>query len=171
MAVSAEVKKLDSIRQHKRVTRRQIVFPVIFVGIVLAIIVFMLVVPFSPTQFDDTENQISIVSNIMISLLVLCPMVLCLLLIFTIMILMTLAVHSTHRATAKRMRQLQVITRTTADKTAEMADQAGEQSIRVATKFAFFNPIFNIFDRPSSDQTDLDQLVEDKKEDDGTNGK
>lgn len=167
MSVSPEVKQLTSVKQHRRTVRRQMILPIIIVGVLILLFLIALVIPASPLYLAETEDQISIVSNLMISVFVLCPMVLCLWLFFVILVFMSVGLHKSQGFTAKQMRRVQLASRNLADKTATNADNVSKRSIGVTARFAFFNRIFNIFDQPTNDdEVDSSHQIEESTKDD-----
>lgn len=166
MSVSPEVKQLTSIKQHRRTVRRQMILPVFLVGILILLFIIALIMPFSPLYLAETEDQVSIVSNLVVSLLVLCPTVLCLLMLFVILVFANVGLHMTQNYTAKQMRRVQVISRDVAEKVANTADNLSEKSISYNARFAFFNRIFNIFDQPTNDEIDSSDEPEGNSQDD-----
>ena len=138
---------LSSIKRHRRQVRRQIILPVMLLVVLMAVFIAALVLPGSPIQLNGA-GEFSIVANFVLVCFALLPTVLCLFIVYAMLVATVWFMNVSHNWSAKQLRQVQQVTRTTADKTAEYSDKLNKQSIEVNSRLAFLEPLLRLFDKP-----------------------
>lgn len=137
----------DSQRTHRRAVRRQIVLP--FAGgilLVVALVVFAASQGAAPT---------SGAANTLLTLLILCPMALCLLPLYLLLVLVVAGMSVAHDGLARPLRRLEDLTLTLRDRTYSLSDRAARTTINLNTRFAPLDKLlFSLFDRPASPEDD-----------------
>ncbi|MBC7869605.1 MAG: hypothetical protein H7Y09_02095 [Chitinophagaceae bacterium] len=146
MSAAPEIKKLDSIKHHRRQTLRWLVLPAVGIGAGFILLVLALVLPFSPIRLRQ-DAQVSIIANWMMMCCVLLPIMLCGFLVYVVLMAATFGMNWVHGMTAGGMRKVQTTSRTIADKTASAADNLNRKSIGFNTRFAFLDSLLKLFDR------------------------
>lgn len=137
-----DLKRLPSARKHRRESRREIVLPVLGVGLAILLVTVLVVLVF-PRQDDQT----SIVSGVVLICLTLFPVILCLFLLYAALIASLYYTGRANRATARALRQTQVASRSLTDRVNTTADRANRLSIDFNARFSRFDPILKRFDR------------------------
>lgn len=131
---------------HRRQTRRQIIFPVLFITVLLTLLVIALLIPTSPISMNS--NGLSIIADFAVICFGILPIVLCSFVVYVGLVAAIYGMNKAHTATAKGMRTVQRASADVAHKTAEYSDKANKQSIELNARFNMLEPILRIFDRP-----------------------
>lgn len=125
----------------------------------LLLIVALLFVAVSPVALAEPNDQASIISTIMLFCVALCPMFLCLFVVYAGLIAALYYAGRANQGAASLLRKSHVISRDTTDRANEAADKANAWSIRLVTSFERVSPLLRIFDRPKDDnntETDME---------------
>lgn len=132
----------EARRLHRRFTFRGIVLP--FAGgmlLVVALVVFAALQGRVPT---------SAVANTMLTLLMLCPLALCLLPIYLLFAVAAFGMNRVHDGVAKPLRRLEDLTVKLRDRTYSATDRAARASINLNARFAPLDKLlFSFFDDPA----------------------
>lgn len=136
-----------SEKLHRRAVRREIVLP--FLGGLLLIIVLMVV------AFAAGRTPVSGVANTMLTILILCPMALCLFPIYLVLIVALVGMNRAHNSVAKPLRRLELLTISMRERSYAIADRMARQSINLNARFAPLDRLlFSAFDRPAQQEDD-----------------
>jgi len=139
--------RLESQKLHRRAVRLEILLP--FVGGLLLIIVLVVIAAVAG------KTPTSGVANTMLTVLILCPMALCLLPIYLLLVVAVFGMSRVYNLIAKPLRQLQELSLKLRDRTYSLSDQAARTSINLNARFAPLDKlIFSVFDRPKPNEED-----------------
>ncbi|MBZ0280334.1 MAG: hypothetical protein K8L97_06310 [Anaerolineae bacterium] len=133
----------ESDRERQRETLRYLLLPML--GALLVVLVGAAAVLFLPQRL-----QVSIIADWMMSVLVLCPVVICLFPICIGLIAAIAGMNRLHDAAAKPLRRAEDWSRTLAERTVKTTDALNERTVAVSTRFAFVDRLFSAFDPPSN---------------------
>jgi hypothetical protein len=134
----------DSRQQHRRETLRFIILPFLgAVGVVLAAVIVTMLLP--------RRLQVSIIADLLLSFLVLCPLVVCLFPLCILMIALAASVARGHDVAARPLRRVEDWSRLFAEKTAQVADTVNHLTVDWSTRFAFVDRLLSVFDPPASE--------------------
>ena len=149
--------ELASIKTHRRQTFRYIWLPVLILTLLLAILLIAVLIPASPIYLGKDEHGVSIIADLFLTCFGLLPMLLCCGIVYVGLFAGVFGMNVAQRKSAQGLRRTQAFSRSMADKTAEYGDKASQQSIKLNTRFAIFDPILRIFapvDNESQDDDD-----------------
>jgi len=136
--------ELESQRNHRRAVRLEIILP-FAIGLVLIIVLVVIA-----ALAGKTPN--SGIANTLLTVLLLCPMAICLLPIYLLLVLAVVGMNRAHEAIAKPLRQLQALSLQLRDRTYSISDRAARTSINFNARFALVDKlIFSAFDRQAED--------------------
>ena len=139
--------RLDSQKLHRRAVRLEILLP--FVGGLLLIILLVVIAAVAG------KTPTSGVANTMLTVLILCPMALCLLPIYLLLVMAVFGMNQVYDLLAKPLRQLQELSLKLRDRTYSLSDRAARTSINLNARFAPLDKlIFSVFDRPAPNEED-----------------
>jgi hypothetical protein len=139
--------RLESKKLHRRAVRLEILLP--FVGGLLLIIVLVVIAAVAG------KTPTSGVANTMLTVLILCPMALCLLPIYLVLVVAVFGMNRVYDMLAKPLRQLQELSLKLRDRTYSLSDRAARTSINLNARFAPLDKlIFSVFDRPKPNEED-----------------
>ena len=126
------------------------------VGITLLIFIIgmLLIIEISPIAL--LPEQVSIIGDIFITVLMLCPLVICGIPLYLALGAGVFGLIRLDSGTRFRLRKIQHTSKQAQIKAENLSQSLAKQSIRVNTRAEFLRPLFRLFDRP-----------EDKKKDDG----
>lgn len=133
----------DALNQHRRDVRLQILLPVAGGGLLLLIaLIIALLLP----QF----KQVSAVSNFLTTLLLLCPLAICLLPLALILTVAALYMNRVHDGTAGLLGRLVTISEKVSTRFDSAADVVAHKAIDVSVKLApVEKQLFGAFDKPA----------------------
>jgi hypothetical protein len=94
------------------------------------------------------EYQVSIVSNTLLMVFMLCPAVICLFVPLLALILAVFGMNKAHTLIAKPLRQVEDLTETLEQRTQEVTNSINRQTINVSSRFAILNKWLGVFERP-----------------------
>jgi hypothetical protein len=133
---------------HNRETVRWIVLPIIGVGaLVLVGTALVLVLP--------GRLQVSLIGDWLVSVLLLCPLVLCLFPFCIVMIAAVVGMNKAHAAVSKPLQRVEMLSASVRDRTVQTADVVNRQTVNASVKFAFMDRLLAVFDPPESPPDDL----------------
>ncbi|MBI1258982.1 MAG: hypothetical protein GC204_16040 [Chloroflexi bacterium] len=139
--------RLESQKLHRRAVRLEILLP--FVGGLLLIILLVVIAAVAG------KTPTSGVANTMLTVLLLCPMALCLLPIYLLLVMAVFGMNRVYDLLAKPLRQLQELSLQLRDRTYSLSDRAARTSINLNARFAPLDRlIFSVFDRPKPNEDD-----------------
>jgi hypothetical protein len=140
-SASSEVRMTGQAR-HRRDTWLYIFLPLFFGGVlVFVLLVLVLLLP--------KRAQVSLVADLMLTVCVLCPTVICLFPIYLLLIVAAFGMSKLHHTGAKQLVRLETMSRELVDKTQETTDRMNRISVSLNGAAAPLNRLGNIFDRPA----------------------
>lgn len=152
--VSVHDGKIMSKKTGRKIYRwRSIALPVILTFIVMAVLVLAIALPGSP--FRLYNRQLAIVGETLIMVMILCPLVICMIIPYALLVGMIFVMQKTHHLTETGLTRARELTHTAALKGVELADTASQKSIGINTRFAFLN---HMFESRTDERTERSQL-------------
>jgi hypothetical protein len=133
-----------SQREHRRETLRFIILP--FAGGVVLLLAGLTLVLLLPQR-----AQVSIIADWMSTVLILCPLTLCLFPLTAGLWIAVAGMNRLHAAAAKPLYRAEDLSRTLVERTAQTATIVNQQTINTSTRLAFINRLLSVFDPPSDD--------------------
>ncbi len=92
------------------------------------------------------RSQLSMVSDIMLIVMVLCPMTLCLVPLVFVMWVAVGAMNKAHTFSGRQLVRLEKVTRDLSERTSSAGEALSQQSIALNVRFARFEKILSAFD-------------------------
>lgn len=135
-------------RQHRRETRRQIWLPL---GIGVGVLALVAGVMMSPLFPPANRAGISLVADWTLSVLVLCPIVLCLFPLAAGLLIAAFGMNIVHDAAARPLRRGVRLSETLSVRAQQSADRVSRATIGLSARLAYGERLLSVFDRPSSD--------------------
>lgn len=132
-----------SAKTHRNETLRYIVLPM--VGVLAIILLGTMAVLLLRRPF-----QVGVVADWLLTVLVLCPMALCLFPVCILLIAAVAGLGKAHGMAAKPLRRVEAMSAELATRAAATTDTINRQSMTFSTRFAFLDRWMSLFDRPSS---------------------
>jgi hypothetical protein len=117
-----------STRRHRRQTLRGIILPVGLAFVILLMIAGLM--------FSMTASQISMVSDVMVTLFVLVPMTLCLLPVYILLIIAAFGMGAANKASARQLRRLHRLSYNIAEKTIQITGTVDKRTLEARVKLA-----------------------------------
>jgi hypothetical protein len=137
----------NSQKIHRRAVRREIVLP--FAGGILLIVVLVVIAAL------QGETPISGVSTTMLTVLILCPLALCLLPIYLLLVFAVVGMNRAHDGIARPLRSLENLSLTLRERTTSASDRLARTTINWSARFAPLDKlVFSLFDRPAQNEDD-----------------
>lgn len=128
-----------SDRDRQRETLRYLLLPM-----VVALLVVLLGA--AAVMLLPQRSQVSIIADWMMSVLVLCPVVICLFPVCVGLIVAIAAMNRLHDSAAKPLRRAEDWSRTLVDRTTKTTDIVNQRTVSVSSRFAFIDRLFSTFD-------------------------
>jgi hypothetical protein len=148
MAASPDSGQITTKAKQRRDTLRWIILPIVGVGaLVLVGTVIVLILP--------ERLQVSLISDWLVSVLCLCPTVLCLFPLCILMISAVVGMNRAHQAVSKPLQRVEMLSTTLRDRTAQTTDAINRQTVNASVKFAFIDRLLAVFDPPLPPPDDL----------------
>lgn len=124
---------LESERIHRRETFRDIVAPILlgFLGLILS-----LSLTFGLPMLVRTPDQVAMLSNSLAIIYLICPMVLCFLPAYILLMVIAFGAGALHNKLARPLRGLNRLSRTITDKTIQATDAIDKQTINMRVRVA-----------------------------------
>ena len=131
----------ESARQHRRDSLRQIVVPILLVFLLLiAIVAGVLLLP--------RRAQVSLVSDFVLTILVLCPMVLCFLPVTILSVVAVFGLNRVHEVMKRPLYRLEDYSNVMAERTESVTSQVNRQTIQISARFGAVYKLLSIFEPP-----------------------
>ncbi|MEO8612642.1 MAG: hypothetical protein ABI690_32410 [Chloroflexota bacterium] len=140
--------QINSKANHNFETVRWIVLPMI--GVAALVLIGTIIVLLLPERL-----QVSTISDWLLSVLFLCPMVVCLFPICLLLILAIVGINRAHQAVSKPLQRVETLSATIRDRTVQTADMVNRQTVNASVKFAFIDRLLAVFDPPVAPPDDL----------------
>ena len=132
---------------HRRETRRQILLP--FAGgvvLVVALLIGVIVAGRVPA---------SAAANLLLTVLVLCPLAICLLPLYFLLVVAIAGMSRAHSGIAAPLRRVEDLSAGLRDRTKTVTERAARMTITLNARFAPLDKtLFSLFDRPAPDEDD-----------------
>jgi hypothetical protein len=146
---------LNSRQQHQRDTRLWIVLPMLLIGLLIAVGTgIVLALP--------GRAQISIIADWMVSILILCPSVICLFAVCVLLFAAVAGMNRLHSVAARPLYRAHDWSDRIAERAAEYGGKVSRRALGLGARFAFLSEWFRLFD-PSQNQAPTDSAS--KKDD------
>jgi hypothetical protein len=138
-------KRPTSQQQHRRETILYLIVPMIVTGVlVLAGGAAVILLP--------RRLQVSLVSDWMLSVFVLCPVVLCLFTICMLLMVAVAAMNRLHDIVTKPLDQIENVSQTMVEKTAQVTETINNKTVDMSSRFAFIDRFLSVFDVPEDEK-------------------
>ncbi len=132
-----------SIIRHRRDTWLWIILPMVLLALLIAAAVAVLL--FVPDELQ--EAQTSVVADLMMAVMMLCPAVVCMLPITVLMLVSVVGLNRAHGAVARPLRVLEGDSATLANKTHAVAGNVNSKTIRISSRFGFIYKHLGLFEQ------------------------
>src|SRR5688572_22658800 len=133
--------KVSGAEKHRAETIRQIWLPLAGGGLILlAILIVSVLLP--------QRIQVQMVSDLLSTLFILCPMAVCILPIYVLMVALIFSMNKIHGVTSKPLQWLEKQSERMVEETVKVADVVAKKSIGLSTKMAYFERWLGFFNRP-----------------------
>lgn len=127
--------------QHRYETWVYIILPMVGGGLLLILLLALaLILPL--------RSQVSLVADLMLIIFVLCPLAVCMFPFYMLMVALVYGMNVLHRRAENPLDHLENLSQTMADRVTNVTDSVNKQAINLASRFAFFDVLWDIFDRP-----------------------
>lgn len=134
---------------HRRETRRLILLPfALGLLLVLGCVVVVLLL--------RRGSQISVISDLLILVFMLCPALLCMLPVTILMIMAVFGMNRVHDQAARPLRRIHEYSMMVANRVDETSLQVSQKTINISARFGMFYHLFSIFNRLSSSRSKND---------------
>lgn len=131
----------NSEKQERRETILFLILPMIIAAVmVLGGGVIALMLP--------RRLQVSILSDWMISIMVMCPAVLCLFAIGLVLIIVVAGMNKLHHIVAKPLDRLEDLSETLVEKTEQASEVINQTTINISAQLAPLDRVLGVFDEP-----------------------
>jgi hypothetical protein len=134
--------KRPSQALHRRETLIYVLLPVAGGGLVLLAALAVTLFGVLPRR-----PQVSILADWLLTVLVLCPAVLCLLPVCILLMTMVFGLNRLHGKTEGLMGKAEDMSASLANKAINASETVSRKSIGLTAKLAFFDPLWRVFDR------------------------
>lgn len=127
---------------HRRETRIGIILP-LAVGIVVVLLggVIAMLLP--------QRLQVSIIADLMVTLLMLCPSVLCLFVIAIGLVAAAAGMNKAHDSAGKALGKAEGLSARVLNTTERATEAINQRTINLSVKLAFLEKLLGVFDRPA----------------------
>jgi lysylphosphatidylglycerol synthetase-like protein (DUF2156 family) len=143
---------VTSTEKHQRETRRQVWLPLLLAVVLIVVCAVVVVVLFVPRL--EGENQVSIVSNILLMVFILCPAVLCFGALAIGMVVAAFAMNKGHDALAKPLRRVEELSQSLEARTLQTTTALNRKTIELGSRFAIVSRWLGVFERPKDQKQD-----------------
>lgn len=131
--------------RHRRDTWLWIILPMFLLVLLIAAAVAVLVI--APRELQAAHT--SVVSDLMLSVLILCPAVLCMLPVTILMLASVVGFSRLHGAAASPLRRLEGHSETLNSKANSVADRINRGAINIGSRFGFIYKHLGTFEQKS----------------------
>ena len=129
--------------RHRRDTRLWLVLPMVFLVLLIAAAVAVLI--FVPRNLH--ESQTSVVADLMLSVLMLCPAAVCMLPVTILMLVSVVGMNRAHDMMARPLRVLEAHSETLTSKTQAITDTVNRKTIDASSRLGFIYKHFETFEQ------------------------
>lgn len=143
MALPSDSRRSVTEEVHRRETLRYIVLPMI--GMVLLVLIGGMISLLLPQRL-----QVSIIADWLLTVMFLCPLVLCLFPICILMVGAVVGLNKAHDATAKPLRRIESFSAALNERVSKTADTVNQKTVDVSAKWAYVDRLLSVFDPPKS---------------------
>lgn len=127
---------------HRRETRMAIILPfAIGIVVVLAGGVIAMLLP--------QRGQVSIIADLMVTILLLCPSVLCLFAVAIGLVAAAAGMNKVHNGAGKALGRAEGLTARVLNRTERLTESVNQRTINLSVKLAFLEKLLGFFDRPT----------------------
>ena len=144
----------DPQSRHRRETLTWIVLPM--AGGVLLILAGV-----AAALLMRQRLQVSVLADWLLTIMLLCPAMLCLLPLCIILLVMSVGMNRVHGAATRFLVRIEKFTPTITNRIIQTMNSVSSTSISWRSRFAYFENLLDVFDRPES-QEDASQRLPDK---------
>lgn len=141
MTLSPEQRLEQTQENLQKEQRQQLWLPFASGGIILLILVIIAAL----------MPGVSVVANVMMTILLLCPAVICLLPIYFLLVVAVFGMNSVYNGAAKPLHRLEKLTATIATQTSRISDKLARQSINLNARLA---PVSHTFEHAFDERKD-----------------
>ena len=139
----------NSQRIHRRAVRREIILP--FAGGIVLVVALVVIAAFKG------ETPTSGVSTTLLTVLMLCPMALCLLPIYLVLVMAVAGMNRAHDGITRPLKRAESASLAMRERAVSLSDRAARVSINLNARFAPLDRLlFSMFDRPAKNEDDDD---------------
>ena len=135
----------NSANQHRRETLLHLIVPMIGVGVIVlagGVLVFLL----------PRRSQVAVIADWMLTVMTCCPAVLCLFAVCIALVAAIAGMNKLHVLATQPLDRIETLSRTVAEKTAEVTDGINQKTADISAKFAFANSLLGTFDTPDASE-------------------
>ena len=125
---------------------------IVGITVLIFIIGMMLIIEGSPIAL--LPDQVSIIGDIFFMVLMLCPLLICTLPLYMLLIAGVYGLIRLDSGTAFRLHKLQITAKKAQERTEAVTQSLGKRSIQLTTRTEFLRPLFRLFDRPEDKKDD-----------------
>jgi len=129
-------------KYQRRQTRRYVLFPFLLLIVVLILIVVIMMSLRTPTQ-------VAVVSDFLVTLFVLCPLVICLFPLVMLMFFLIALMSKLHSGTKSPLRRIESWTHKAEQRVEKWTQLADNRILNWAVRLAPIHKILTIFDEPT----------------------
>lgn len=127
---------------HRRETRMGIILPfAVGIVVVLAGGVIAMLLP--------QRSQVSIIADLMVTILLLCPSVLCLFAVGIGLVAAAAGMNKVHNGAGKALGRAEGLTARVLTRTERVTESVNQRTINLSVKLAFLEKLLGFFDRPA----------------------
>lgn len=137
---------MSSSQKHLSQTRRQILLPFLLAVLVIVVCAVLVMSPLFPPP--NGQYQVSIVSNILLMVFMLCPAVICFGALAIGMVIAAFAMNKGHTLVAKPLRRAEELSETLEQRTIEATTKLNRRTINLSSRFAIIDKWLGVFDQP-----------------------
>lgn len=148
---AVEQSQHTSTARHRRETRLGIYLPLGLFTLALAGVILLVIAAFAA---PDKRWGISLIADMLLTVLVLCPSVLCLGVIAMGFAVAAFKVGVLHGTLAKPLRRAQDATKTASKQLEGTTNAINERTIGVSARMVFLSKLLNTFDPPADEAED-----------------
>lgn len=133
--------------QTRPVRLWMLTLPVVLALVVIIAIVLAIVLPDSPLRLENA--QLTIVGETILIIMVLCPLVLCMIIPYGLLVVAVFFMQKAHNNSSRLLDRARSMIHTAAEKTVHTADAVSQKSITMNTRTTFLSRLLHVFDRPN----------------------
>lgn len=139
-------RQVQAEKTHRRETRLQIILP--FVAGVVLVLVGGIIALLLPKRL-----QVSLIADLMLTVLVLCPAALCLFAVAIGFVAAAAGAGKLHGSLGSALSRVEGLSARVLEQSGRVTDVINRQTIGLSARFAFLDKLLGVFDRPASSST------------------